>query len=153
MSFTPKLVWEGGEAAFKSITLQGEKVSSNGITIGYVSGGKFSFTDAINYSRDMFTADLFATATATIKDKTKSLGTKKIAEGLMATATRVANNEIPSIAEHNYERETILEEKATIYFSVNQSNVRYSQKSSDDVKRLKEFAKLAYKILSYKFLY
>ena len=34
MSFTPKLVWGGGEAAFKSVTLQGEKVSSNGITIG-----------------------------------------------------------------------------------------------------------------------
>ena len=25
MSFTPKLIWEGGEANFKSVTLQGEK--------------------------------------------------------------------------------------------------------------------------------
>lgn len=145
MSFTPKLVWEDGEAAFKSVTLQGEKVSSNGITIGYVTGGKFSFSDAINYSSDMLTANLFATATATLNDKTKSLGTEKIAEGIMATATRVANNEVPAIAAHTYEHETILEETATIYFSVNQSNVRYSQKSSDDMMRLKEFAKLGYK--------
>ena len=145
MSFTPKLIWEGGEANFKSVTLQGEKVSSNGITIGYVTGGKFSFSDAIKYSSDMFTADLFATATATLNDKTKSLGTEKIAEGVMVTATRVANNEIPSIAAHTYEQETILEETATIYFSVNQANVRYSQKSSEDMKRLKEFAKLGYK--------
>ena len=64
MNFTPKLVWEGGEASFKSVTLQGEKVSSNGITIGYVTGGKFSFSDVINYSSDMLAADLFATATA-----------------------------------------------------------------------------------------
>lgn len=145
MSFTPKLVWEGGESAFKSVTLQGEKVSSNGITIGYVTGGKFSFSDVINYSSDMLAADLFATATATLNDKTKSLGTEKIAEGVMATATRVANNEVPAIAAHTYEQETVLEETATIYFSVNQSNVRYSQKSSDDMKRLKEFAKLGYK--------
>ena len=145
MSFTPKLVWENGEISFKSVILQGEKVSSNGITIGYVTGGKFSYSDAMDYTRDMLTADLFATATATLNDKTKSLGTEKIAEGVMATATRVANNEIPAIAPHTYERETVLEETATIYFSVNQSNVRYSQKSSDDMKRLKEFAKLGYK--------
>ena len=57
-------------------------------------------------STSMFTADLFA-ATATLNDKTKSLGTEKIAEGVMATATRVANNEVPSIATHTYEQETI----------------------------------------------
>ena len=121
MTFTPKLVWKEGEAAFKSITLQGEKISRNGITIGYITGGKFSYSDIINYSSEMLNADLFATATATINDNTKSLGTEKIAEGVMATATRV------------------------IYFSVNQSNIRYSEKSSNDMKRLKEFAKLGYK--------
>ena len=145
MSFTPKLIWEDGEASFKSVTIQGEKVSSNGITIGYITGGKFSFSDAIDYSNDMITADLFATATATLKDETTSLGIKKITDGVMATSTRVANNEVPSIAAHTYEHETVLEETATIYFSVNQSNVRYSQKSSEDMKRLKEFAKLGYK--------
>ena len=145
MSFTPKLVWEEGEAAFKSVTLQGEKISRNGITIGYITGGKFSFSDVIKYSSEMLNADLFATATATINDNTKSLGIEKIAEGVMATATRVINNEVPSIAAHNYEHETILEETATIYFSVNQSNIRYSEKSSNDMKRLKEFAKLGYK--------
>lgn len=144
MSFTPKLVWDGGEAALKTVTLQGEKVSSNGITIGYVTGGKFTYSDAINYADEMFTADLYASATATLNDKTKDLGSEKVAEGVMATATRVANNEVPAIAAHTYEHETILEETATIYFSVNQSTVRYSQKSSDDMKRLKEFAKLGY---------
>ena len=49
MTFTPKLVWKEGEAAFKSITLQGEKISRNGITIGYITGGKFSYSDIINF--------------------------------------------------------------------------------------------------------
>ena len=63
----------------------------------------------------------------------------KIADGIMATATRVKNNEEPKFADHTYEKETILEETAVIYFTVNNSTVRYSQKSSDEVKRLKEF--------------
>ena len=144
MSFTPKLVWEGGEASMRAVTLQGEQVSSNGITIGYITGGKFTYTDAIAYSDDMFSADLYASATASLNDKTKDLGTEKIADGVMITATRIANNEVPATADHTYEKETILEETATIYFSVNQSAVRYSQKSSDDMKRLKAFAKLGY---------
>ncbi len=149
MKFTPALVGQkNGEFyqyVFKSVTLQGEQVSSNGITIGYVTGGKFTYNDAIDYNESMYTLDLYARATATLNDKTKSLGNKKIAEGVMATATRVANNEVPAIAAHTYEHETILDETATIYFSVNQSNVRYSQKSSDDMKRLKKFAQLGYK--------
>ena len=145
MSFTPKLVWENGEISFKSVILQGEKVSSNGITIGYVTGGKFSYSDAINYNQRYATADLFATATATLNDKTKSLGTEKIAEGVMVTATRVANNESSCYCTTLLRARNYIGRNSYCYFSVNQSNVRYSQKSSDDMKRLKEFAKLGYK--------
>jgi len=129
---------------FDPITLQGEKVSSNGKTIGYVTGGTFKYKGTLEYSPEMVNYDLFATATASINDNSKSLGTIKIADGVMATATRVQNNEEAAYSSHNYEKETILEEIATIYFTVNQSNVRYSQKSSDEIKRLKDFAKLGY---------
>ena len=74
----------------------------------------------------------------------KSLGAVKVAEGVMATATRVKDSEEVAISNHTYEKVTILEETAVIYFTVNQSNVRYSQKSSDEIKRMKEFAKLGY---------
>ena len=47
----------------------------------------------------------------------------------MATATRVKDSEEPAISNHTYEKVTVLEETAVIYFTVNQSNVRYSQKS------------------------
>ena len=80
-----------------------------------------------------------------INDKSKELGAIKIAEGVMATANRVKNNEIVKFSSHGYEKETILEKTATIYFTVNQSNVRYSQKSSNEIKELKEFARLGYK--------
>jgi len=130
---------------FEPVQLQGEKVSSNGKTIGYVTGGKFTYKGSVNYTDDMFTYDLFSTATATMNDNSKYLGSLKIADGVMATATRVKNNEEPKFADHTYEKETILEETAVIYFTVNNSTVRYSQKSSDEVKRLKEFAKQGFK--------
>jgi len=129
---------------FDPVKLQGEKISSNGKTIGYITGGQFTYKSTVKYSKEMADYDLFATATAKMSDDSKSLGAIKIAEGVMATATRVKDSEEPAISNHTYEKVTVLEETAVIYFTVNQSNVRYSQKSSDEIKRLKEFAKLGY---------
>ncbi len=129
---------------FESVKLQGEKISSNGKTIGYITGGKFTYKSIVKYSEEMADYDLFATAIATINDNSKSLGAIKVAEGVMATSTRAKDSEEPAISNHTYEKVTVLEETAVIYFTVNQSNVRYSQKSSDEIKRMKEFAKLGY---------
>ncbi len=130
---------------FETVTLQGEEISINGITIGNATGGKFTYSDAIDYDKSMFSYDLYVTAEASISDKSKNLGSLKIADGVMATSSRIANNETPAFSDHKYETETILEESATIYFTVNQSNIRYSQKSSDEIANLKAFAKLGYK--------
>ena len=129
---------------FDPVKIQGEKISSNGKTIGFITGGQFTYKGTIKYSEEMADYDLFATAIATMNDNSKSLGAVKVAEGVMATATRVMNSEVPAISDHTYEKVTVLEETAVIYFTVNQSNVRYSQKSSDEIKKLKEFAKLGY---------
>ena len=129
---------------FDPVKLQGEKISSNGKTIGYITGGQFTYKSSLKYSEVMADYDLFATAIATMNDNSKSLGAVKVAEGVMATATRVKDSEEVAISNHTYEKVTILEETAVIYFTVNQSNIRYSQKSSDEIKRLKEFAKLGY---------
>ena len=129
---------------FDPVKLQGEKISSNGKTIGFITGGQFTYKGTIKYSEEMADYDLFATAIATMNDNSKSLGAVKVAEGVMATATRVMNSEVPAVSNHTYEKVTVLEETAVIYFTVNQSNVRYSQKSSDEIKKLKEFAKLGY---------
>ena len=134
------------EKPLKSITLQGEEVSANGTTIGYATGGKVTYKDKVKWNGESI-GYLKVKGDFSIGDKeAKELVLENIiSQGYMITATRTANDEIPNIANHTYEKETILEETATIYFSVNQSNVRYSQKSSEDMKRLKEFAKLGYK--------
>ena len=141
VDFTPVLVYPNGETAFKTIKIQGEEATGGETTIFYSTGGNFKYQDAIKYNSDMMNSTLELRAIGKEKDKEKVLGPKTIANGVLATATRVLDNEDISNNNHGYEHETILEETATIYFLVNQSNIRTTEKSDADIKKLKEFVK------------
>ena len=145
VDFTPVLIYNGGETAFKTITIQGEEASGGESTIFNTSGGGFKYQDAINYSKDMMSATLELRAIAKQKDKEKILGPVSISNGVIATSTRVKNTEKLANENHGYEHETILEETATVYFLVNQSNIRATEKSSESIKVLKTFAENGYK--------
>jgi len=144
VDFTPVLIYTDGETAFKTITVQGEEATGGEATIFYSTGGTFKYQDAIEYNSDMMNSTLELRAIAKLKDKEKVLGQKTIANGMLATSTRVLDNEEIANNNHGYEHETILEETATIYFLVNQSNIRTTEKSNADIKKLKEFAKNGY---------
>ncbi len=145
VDFTPVLVYANGETAFKTITIQGEEATGGEATIFNETGGNFNYQDYIKYSSDMMTSNLELRATAKIKDEEKVLGPINIANGVIATSTRVLDNEELANNNHEYEHETILEESATIYFLVNQSNIRVTEKSDEDIKRLTAFAENGYK--------
>ena len=145
VDFTPVLVYNGGETAFKTITIQGEEATGGEATIFNATGGSFKYNDAISYSDEMMSSTLELRAVAKQKDKDKVLGPVNIANGVIATSTRVQDTEDLANNNHGYEHETILEETATIYFLVNQSNIRTTEKSDDDIKALKTFAKNGYK--------
>jgi hypothetical protein len=144
VDFTPVLVYKGGETAFKTITIQGEEATGGEATIFNATGGSFKYNDAIAYSDEMMSSTLELRAVAKQKDKEKVLGPVNIANGVIATSTRVQDTEDLANDNHGYEHETILEETATIYFLVNQSNIRTTEKSDDDIKALKTFAKNEY---------
>jgi len=145
VDFTPVLVYANGETAFKTITIQGEQATGGEATIFNTTGGNFNYQDAIKYNADMMNSTLELRATAKIKDKEKVLGPINIANGVIATSTRVLDNEELANNNHGYEHETILEETATIYFLVNQANIRTTEKSDGDIKKLTAFAKNGYK--------
>jgi len=145
VNFTPILKSTDSETAFKTITLQGEEASGGQKTISYTAGGGFTYEDQINYTPSMLVARLEIKAVANLKDKSEPLGPVTIAKGVIATSQRVQNTEEIAIAHHGYEKETILSEVATIYFLVNQSAIRTSEKSDEDIQKLQEFAKLGYK--------
>ena len=145
VDFTPVLVYANGETAFKTITIQGEEATGGEATIFNATGGNFNYQDAVKYNADMMNSTLELRATAKLKDKERLLGPITIANGVIATSTRVLNNEELANDNHGYEHETILEETATIYFLVNQANIRTTEKSNGDIKKLKAFAKNGYK--------
>ena len=145
VDFTPVLVYANGETAFKTITIQGEEATGGEATIFNATGGNFNYQDAIKYSSDMMNATLELRAIAKLKDKEKVLGPVTIADGVIATSTRVLDNEELANNNHGYEHETILEETATIYFLVNKANIRTTEKSDADIKKLKAFVKNGYK--------
>ena len=145
VDFTPVLVYANGETAFKTITIQGEEATGGEATIFKATGGNFNYQDAIKYNSDMMNSTLELRATAKLKDKEKVLGPINIANGVIATSTRVLDNEELANDNHGYEHETILEETATIYFLVNQANIRTTEKSDGDIKKLTAFAKNGYK--------
>ena len=144
VKFTPVLITNEGEKEFKSITIQGEEATGGEATIFYASGGNFSYKDNIPYTNDMMEATLELRALGKSKEKELAFDARTIANGVLATSTRIQNTEDLYFAKSNYEKETILEESAIIYFLVNQSNIRTTEKSDDDIKRLEEFASLGY---------
>ena len=142
VDFTPVLIFDGGEKSFKTITVQGETALGGEATIFYANGGSFSYQDKVNYNPQMLNSVLELRAVAKSKEKELVFTPKKIAIGVLATSTRVQNSEIILNADSDYEYETILEETATIYFLVNQSNIRATEKSTDEINNLEAFAKL-----------
>jgi tetratricopeptide (TPR) repeat protein len=145
VDFTPVLVYDEGETAFKTITIQGEEATGGEATIFNTTGGNFKYQDAISYSKKMMNSTLELRANAKLKEKEKPLGPVNIAKGVIATSTRVQNNEDLANNNHGYEHVTILEQKATIYFLVNQANIRPTEKSNKEIKKLKIFAKNKFK--------
>lgn len=145
VEFTPVLISSKGENKFKPITIQGEEASGGEATIFYTTGGRFSYQDEMPYTNDMMESTLELRAVGKSKDKELVFAPRTVAKGVMATSTRVQNTEDLAFAKSNYEKETILEESAIIYFLVNQSNIRTTEKSDDDIKRLEEFASMGNK--------
>ena len=145
VEFTPVLISSEGENKFKSITIQGEEASGGEATIFYTTGGRFSYQDEMPYANNMMESTLELRAVGKSKDKELVFTPRTVAKGVMATSTRVQNTEDLAFAKSNYEKETILEESAIIYFLVNQSNIRTTEKSDDDIKRLEEFASMGNK--------
>ena len=68
---TPVLVYEGGETAFPSYSVQGENVDGNDKVISKASGGSFTYSDAVPYNENMRVSDLVVRIKASKKGASK----------------------------------------------------------------------------------
>ena len=152
VEFTPVLKWDGGSHTCKTIKIQGEKITGDGVVISKKEGGSFEYSDVIPYKPEMNAAELVVNAKATKGKKTIDLGEVKLADGVIYTSERVARDEDLALAEHGYKKEVLITETSSLYFDYNSSNLTMIQKlnkedaSKEAVQKMKEFIEQGWKI-------
>ena len=126
----PVFTWEGGAIPLNPITLKGENVNGEGITINYENGGRFTYTDELDFKPGMETgrvtlAPVAYTASTTddeakfpeeIQYKTVTFPTVLISDGVNTTSTWVNIRGNISISPINYNKTQGVVETADIYF-------------------------------------
>lgn len=159
MVATPVLKYEGGEKAFGPVTLQGERVDANNKVISYSNGGSFAYKDAIPYADAMRLSTLELRITASKGAKSVDFAPIKLADGVIATSTLVINYPTPILGvqrEKNttgkydpnidaFQRIVPDEYTADIKYIINQAEIRKSELTKDEMKKLEEYNKDAAK--------
>ncbi|MEI6695165.1 MAG: hypothetical protein WCO13_03765 [Bacteroidota bacterium] len=138
----PVLKYEGGSTTLKSVYLKGEKVQGEGTTINSKTGGSFSYSDVIDYKPEMNKSQLVVNPIAhlakkeAVKEsstrenvkvlkKAVELGETKLADAMIYTSQRIKPLGTTILTPDGYEKETIANKKATLYFLVNVFNLNF----------------------------
>lgn len=147
LTATPVLRYEGGQTEFSPVTLQGEKVQGNNRVISYNAGGTFSYKDATDFNDAMRKSELYVNITASKGAQSLDFDPVKIADGVIATSTMVANFPKPILGvrrEANntgkydpnidpFQRIVPDEMLADIHYLINRANLRNEEISAEDV--------------------
>lgn len=124
---TPVVKYNGKELALKPLTLKGEKATVNGTVINSKTGGSVSYTDIFDYKPEMNVSELVVKAKVSKGKKAAVEQAEiKIADGIIYTSTRVGHGEETQIAAHLYEKETIFQNVANLYFAYNRSDLNWN---------------------------
>ncbi|MBR5194339.1 MAG: tetratricopeptide repeat protein [Bacteroidaceae bacterium] len=132
---TPVLRWNGGEAKSKPALFQGEKVEGNGQTVSYKAGGNYAMKASFDYVPEMAKSELYLDFKITLGDKTYTIPSIKVADGVIATS------ELPTAASANasyandaFQRIIKQAQEANIMFLIQQANLRNNQLTSEEMK-------------------
>ena len=154
---TPVLKYEAGETAYESVTLQGEKVEDNNKVISYSAGGTFTYNDAVDFAEAMRKSELMVNITASKGSKSVDFEPIKIADGVIATSTMVANVPKPVLGvrrEANntgkydpnidpFQRIVPDEMLADIHYLINRAKLRGEEITAEDVEEFLKYTQKA----------
>ncbi len=140
---TPVIHYTGGEKAFKTRILQGEKVQENNTVVPYKVGKTITYTGKIAYDKVMRISDLEIRLKGRKGNKVVDFAPIKIADGVIATSTLVQNKPIVIIGKDAFQRIISEDKTADIHYMINSSSVRWTEKKGEDIKALQEFVKNA----------
>ena len=141
MTATPVLKNADGEVVkeFKELKMMGIEADGDGQKVDFEKGGTVSYTDKIAYDPAMANVTMTISAVAGFKTKTKEFETVKIADGTITTSTMAQTDARPIMAKDNFKKVIPRSIKADINYMIQQSNVRSSELSADDMKAVKAF--------------
>ena len=144
ITVTPVLKYEGGSVSGDAYTFIGEKVEGNNQTISYKTGGNFTMKNTFDYVPEMAKSELYLEFAAKIKNKTKAMPAVKVADGVLATAelySQTTASTKPAYAEDAFQRVIKQAKQANIMFLIQQTNLRYSELNSAQMKEFTETLK------------
>ena len=131
---TPVIRWNGGEAKGQPAMFQGEKVEGNGQTIAYKAGGNYTMKANFDYVPEMANSELYLDFKITKGNKTYTIPSVKIADGVIATSELpTAASANASYAEDAYQRIIKQAQEANIMFLIQQANLRNNQLNSAEM--------------------
>ncbi|MEE4178714.1 MAG: hypothetical protein V2I46_14505 [Bacteroides sp.] len=126
MEVTPVLIHEGGELELPTVTLRGTKTTSPGTMVDQDSSTSFDMNNVMDFQPEMLASELVLRARIYKEgreDRAIALPEEKIADGTINTASRIDKGEfMVAYMADKYEKETIVTEKASIYFDYMRHN-------------------------------
>ncbi|MCF8331932.1 MAG: hypothetical protein K9H84_05725 [Bacteroidales bacterium] len=150
VKFTPVLRYSNSSKQLKSLTLKGEKAEGEGTVVSSEKGGKIKYSDSFDWDPEMAQSELYVTANLTKNGKSETLPEYKIADGVIMTSKRVAESGKTAMADHGYEKETIVKKSGNIFFAYNRSNLNWrldlNEENEAEMKALKDFIARGWKI-------
>ncbi len=157
VEFTPVLVYEDGEKELETVTLRGSRTTAEGQMVNRDQQSTFNLNNVIAYQPEMKASELYIRARLYREgreDRATTLPERKVADGIILTSQRVKKDEDISLAPHGYEKETIVTEKANIYFAYMRHNLNWrldlnrQDEAREKVENFKNFVNKGWKIHS-----
>ncbi len=170
MTVTPVLKYDGGEASFPALKLQGEEVVANNKVVSYDNGGSFSVKGSVPYEAAMRMSELVLDIQLAKAgtDKTATIEAKKVADGVISTSEMVQKLGAPILgvqadpeaksregevknsdydaSKDEFQRVLADEFIADVHFLINSSYVRGTERKGEDVDTFSEYVKDAYTV-------
>jgi len=134
LTVAPIIRYQGGEKWGTGTTFQGEKVYGNDRIVHYANGSNATVQFSIPYIPAMAKSELSLTLRGKRGSRTIQLPDLKVADGVIATeALATVAGVAPVIAPDGFQRIVKEAYDANIMFQIQQSNVRSSELTKDEV--------------------
>lgn len=144
VTVTPYLVYGDTETASAPYTVQGEKVSGNNPVISYKEGGTVTIPVMFAYTPAMDKSELYLDFAVVQGSKTYNLSRVKVADGVISTPVLATAESVEgAVIADAYKRINPDEYSADIHFLINDTKVRKSETSADDINEFQDQLKAA----------